>query len=346
MSKQGRISKKFFLVVFAVTIILLAIAIAIITWNMQIKLNAPNNVTINETELHTIQLSWDAVEHATSYDVSIYEENEQKPIETKQIDTTEITLEGLLADHSYEISVIAICEKKEKHIESNASDRVSAKTTRPEPEMVEGLKAESKSTSSIELQWTPYETKDVNADGTQVNISYTILYSTTQDGAYEILAENLDEAKYVHEALLELDTYYYKLIVEEQMDGNEYLGQENNTSVSATVGIGTVSGLVAEGISESKIKISWDAYVLEKVNDDGTPITISYSLYVSDSEAGEFAILANEITDAFYEEENLSPETVRFYKVSVTAQKNGNDIIGEQTGPVSAMTKAKKNDCK
>lgn len=338
--KEKQISrKKVWIIGGIAAVVVLAAVLAIVIWCMQIRLTQPVNVTAGEAGMHSVMISWDEVEHATSYEVSVYQPEETVPLLTEETDTAMIELEGLAADQSYEVTVIAVYEKGDKHVQSEPSQRVSVLTAAPEPGNVNGLIAETDTAGSIAIRWEPYETDDVQADGTAVEISYTVFVSETKDGTYEILAENLAEAEYLHEGLEELDTYYYEVSVQEQMDGNSYSGPAGDAPVSATTGIGVVEQLAAEGISDSQIQISWDAYPLEKENSDGTPVTFRYTLYAAESETADYEVLADELTDTSYVEENLEPETTRYYKVSVTAQKDGEDISGEQTEAVHTATK-------
>lgn len=342
MSREQAKMKKGFVIGGIVAIIVIAVAEALIVWCTQIRLTAPANVTVGETGMHTIQVSWDEVDKATSYGISIYEEDLEQPILCEKTDKTEIEIDGLYADYNYDISIVAYYDKEDKHMESQASDKITVQTTKPKPGEVEEIQASGINSNSVAIRWSSYETMDTNADGTSVSIFYAIMASSEENGTYMTLADNLTGAEYLHEGLSELNTYYYKVIVQEQMDEVIYSGKESATSVSAITGIGTVSGLSAESVSTSEIKISWDTYSVEKTNADGTPIAFFYTIYAANSETEEFVILAENLTENSYKETNLSPETTRYYKVVVSAQKDGCNVVGEQTASVSAKTQAKK----
>lgn len=335
-------NKKKYMIGFVAVLILCAVVIAMLIWFTQNRLTAPTNVTVDEVGMHNIQLSWDEVEHATSYSISVYEENSDEPIRCEQTDMTEVVITGLYANYYYDVAVVACYDKEEKHIESSPSEKISLQTLSPEPGQIENVQALANGSESIVVQWTPYQTEDVNADGTSVKVLYTVQCAVEENGTYTTLAEKIEGTEYVHEGLTELDSYYYKVIVQEEMDGSCYVGKESEISAFAITGIGLVNGLKAEGISSSEIEISWEPYVVEKTNKDGTPVTILYTLYGADSENEDFVVLAEKITETSYKEKKLSSKKTRYYKVVTIVQRDGYEVFGERTGLVSAKTQAKK----
>lgn len=339
---REKIYKKIFIIGLSAVVTVLAVVIAMVVWSAQIRLTTPNNVIVGEIDMHSVHVNWDAVEHATSYGVFVYEVDEEQPIKYQQTDKAEIEITGLYENYSYTISVVACYDKEEKHIESEPSEKISVQTLSPELGMAENVQATATSSTSIVVHWTPYQTKDTNADGTNVKVLYTVQCSVEENGTYTTLAENIEGTEYVHEGLTELDCYYYKVIVQEQMDDSIYIGKESEISAFAITGIGTVSGLKAEGISSSEIEISWKPYEIEKTNKDGTPVNIWYTLYGANSENEEFVILADKIAETSYKEVNLPAEKTRFYKVATIVQRDECEVVGEQTALVSAKTQAKK----
>lgn len=95
MSEKLVKNKKTLVIGGIVAIIVIAVVAAIIAWCTQIRLTAPVNVTVGETDMHTIQVSWDEVENATSYGVSIYEANQEQPILCEKTGKAEIEIDGL-----------------------------------------------------------------------------------------------------------------------------------------------------------------------------------------------------------------------------------------------------------
>lgn len=342
MQEKVHNKKRIFIIVALVVVVASMIAIAVVMWLTQIRLTAPANVKVGEVSVHAIQLSWDEVEHATSYGVSVYEADEEEAIQNIQVDKAEIDILDLYANYSYSISIVAYYDEEDMHIESEESEMIRVQTLSPKVGIIEDVQAVANGSESITVQWEPYQTQDVNADGTDVKLLYTVLRSIEENGTYTALVENIEGTEYLHEGLSQLDSYYYKVIVHEQMDNNIYSGEESDVSAFAITGIGAVNGLKAEALSSSEINISWEPYVVEKTNSDGTAVTVYYTLYGANSENEEYAVLADKISETTYQEKNLSPETARYYKVSATVQLNGHEVIGETTSIVSAKTQAKK----
>lgn len=110
--------RKFWIIGGIAAAAVLAAVLAIVLWCMQIRLTPPVNVTAGEAGMHSVMISWDEVEHATSYEVSVYQPKQTVPLLTEETGTAMIELEGLAADQSYEVTVIAVYEKGDKHVQS------------------------------------------------------------------------------------------------------------------------------------------------------------------------------------------------------------------------------------
>ena len=342
MCKKILQNKKIFMIGLITVVILIVTVIAMAIWSTQIRLTAPVNIAVGEVDMHTVQISWDEVEHATSYGVLVYEVNGAEPIRCEHSEMIEVEITGLCANQCYDVAVIAYYDKEEKHIESEPSEKINLQTLSPKLGQIESIQATAIGSESIVVQWTPYQTEDVNADGSNVKVLYTVKVATEENGVYTTLAENIEGTEYRHERLAELDGCYYKIVVQEQMDNDIYTGMESEISAFAITGIGTVQGVKAEGISSSEINISWEPYVVEKTNTDGTPVNVYYTLYGADSENEDYVILADKISEISYKEKNLSPERMRYYKIIATVQVNEYEVSGEKSAAVSAKTQAEK----
>lgn len=78
---------------------------------------------------------------------------------------------------------------------------------------------------------------------------------------------------------------------------------ENFTGIPANVS-------ATDGTYTDKVRVSWD----EVVGD-----TIQYHIYRSDSELGTYTLIAQNITDLYYDDDTVSPGVTYWYKVKSTA---------------------------
>lgn len=103
--------------------------------------------------------------------------------------------------------------------------------------------------------------------------------------------------------------------------------------------VGTVSGLTAEGVSEEAVQLEWNAYAPPFTNADGSAAAAVYAVYAADAQDGDYRLAAENLTDARYTDTGLAPETARFYKVAVRVTVDGRPFFGEPCAAAGASTR-------
>ncbi len=117
-------------------------------------------------------------------------------------------------------------------------------------------------------------------------------------------------------------------------DENEVTSEPSETVTVKTqaLSVGEVTGLTAAAASDSSLTITWDPYETAETNADGTPAEVTYNLYVSDTQDGEYTLLSENMTDTTYTHTGLPELTPKYYKVSVCLKADCKNFNGAQSG--------------
>ena len=148
---------------------------------------------------------------------------------------------------------------------------------------------------------------------------YRIHRSESENGEYHRIATNVQLTNYTDDMLLRPNTRYFYRITAHN-DNNE----SNFSLISAMTMLRTPGNLTADEITSSEITISWD----EVAGASG------YRVYRSESEFGEYIHIGAVSASAVYKDNDVSPNTRYFYRVSALSHNN----TSAQSSSVSAMT--------
>lgn len=142
---------------------------------------------------------------------------------------------------------------------------------------------------------------------------------------------------------LKADTDYEVTVTAVYQDESRRVESEPSKPAAIRTGapeVGTAEGLAASAEGETRITVAWEPYSTEETNADGLAAQVFYTLYVSDSEDGDYTAAAERTGDTTYTHSELAGSTTKYYKVAVTVTIDGKDFTGAQTGAVSATTEA------
>lgn len=209
---------------------------------------APENIRAVLLSATSINLSWDAVEDATSY--KVYRAEGSSGPWTVPIATTEDTLLNdisVIANNDYFYKISAVNIKGE-----TVSNVISVSTKAPPVPI--GLKTGTATASSIIVTWNI----------SQGAAAYRIYTAPSSDGVYTLLSE-VNGNTYTHTGLSLGDTHYYKV------SAVNIIGESaKTTAVVGTIAVPAAPpNVTLEALSESSIKITWDP----------VPGAVLYSVY-------------------------------------------------------------------
>ncbi|MCW3805495.1 InlB B-repeat-containing protein [Plebeiibacterium marinum] len=191
--------------------------------------------------------------------------------------------------NSAEYRVKAVSYKDTESIYS----RIVTLTLDPEVTAPIDLSGTVVSSSIIDLSWSA-------VDGAR---SYNLKRSATVDGTYETIGSYLTGLTYRDSELAEGTTYYYKISSVNNLGETE--DSEPVTVTTNTIVVPTaISGVFASS-GDSQIALTWDFQY-----------DVLYRIYRSDSEDGNFVMIADNIDATRYADKELTNGQIYFYKVA------------------------------
>lgn len=123
-------------------------------------------------------------------------------------------------------------------------------------------------------------------------------------------------------------------------DENQVVSEESEAVTVKTqpLSVGEVTGLTAAAASDSSLTVAWNPYETAETSADGTPAEVVYNLYVSDTQDGEYTLLAENMTDTTYTHTGLPELTAKYYKVSVCLKADHKDFSGAQSSTCASAS--------
>ena len=259
------------------------------------QLGTPTGVLATPVSTSEIDLTWTAVTGATGYAVlrSTTSGGPYTAIGTPT--STSFNNTGLSAATTYYYVIRATAGS----VTSGLSTEKSSETL---PSVPTGLVATAVSPSEIDLSWTPV----TGATG------YVVLRATSSGGPFTSIGTPTSP-NFANTGLSGTTTYYY-VVEATDPSGNS----ANSATVSATTLLPAPTGVVATGVEESTINVSWTAV---------TGAT-SYVIQRSSVSGGPYTTVGTSTTNSFANT-GVTEEITYYYVVEA--------VNGSGTGPASAQ---------
>jgi len=267
-------------------------------------LKAPTGLTAEGISSSRIKISWNAVTDASSYRIYRSDNASGPYADIGSIySQTSCTDSNLSPATTFYYKVAA----RNSSTDGEQSISISATTWLVAPS---GVNAISETSSSIAISW----------DNLSGATAYRI-YRGTEGYSFSIFTEigTSPSNSYTDTGLPSNVRYYYKV-----SGYNSITEGDQSYNDGATTLLKAPTGVTAEGISSSRIKISWNA-----VTDAS-----SYRVYRSDNASGPYVELGTVYSGTSTTNSGLSSATTFYYKVAARNSSTG----GEQSDAVSATT--------
>lgn len=326
------------------------IAAGILGWLFLFGASKTIDATVKNTKFHEIEVSWTESKKADNYKIVISTEKfTQSDITDKlkedsklgdnyrMVDVesgTKAAITDVLSNTDYYLMVIG---------EKSSSDVIEIHTQALEVGEINDLSVEEVTDKSIKLKWTEWTTEEKNLDGTDIEVTYTLLSVGEKGEEATEVATDISTNEYTITDLTPFTTYNYKVVVNAVVDGkvvnskdvNAASGGSDEESEPLQIVTKTepITGLSVTGKSTSSLSIAWNKY--EKAD-----ATISYSVYGSDSES-DFTLLGENITEETYTESNLAEGKTRYYYVIANITLNDTKYESAKSEIVSGTTDKK-----
>ena len=281
-----------------------------------LTLSAPTNIKAEPKSYNSVQVTWDEVNDADSYQVyrSVSKDGNYVLLRTYNKNTTSMTSQQLACGTTYYYKVRAYVEESGEKYYSDYSEIASATPVLSAPH---GVDAEGSSYNTVKISWNKVE-------GAQF---YQVYRSTSTNGKYALLGtydENTSSS--VSRELACGTTYYYKVRAY-RWSGGERVFSNFSSIVNATPRLSAPQGVTAKGSSYNTVKISWN-----KVK--GAQF---YQVYRSTSINGKYALLGtyDENTSSSVSRE-LACGTTYYYKVRAYRWSGGERVFSNFSSIVNA----------
>lgn len=313
------------------------------------RVNIYKNVVVKNTGFHEIEISWENNKKISNYVVLISPNkftnkdvnNDLKDNEFNENYTTlevknnnKLKYDMVMSNTDYYISVVAYKNKNGSRKYNKASNVVKVHTNSLEIKKIENLSVEDFTDASIKLKWSLFETSLKNLDGTDIDISYTLFCFDKDTNNFKELVADIKEESYSVSDLKAFTKYSYKVVVSAIVDGKTVKSDDSNI-IEVTTKPVSVSGVVSKSGGTSSISLNWDKYDKKNVSENAT---VSYSVYGSDSQDGEYKLLKENIEDTSYTESDLSQGKTRYYYVIASITVDNEKHVSNKSGIVSATT--------
>lgn len=350
-SKNKKSLKKKLLLIIIPILVIIALAISgYFVYNKYFIY--PENVIVADNSFHAIKLSWDYSKDE-SYEViisskefskdSVFEtlKNNVELEDDYQIfdnqNQKEISINNLPADTDYYAVIITYHNSKDKKVYSSVSKLLTFHTASLDIKPIEDLTLGEVTDTSVDLSWSNWKTNEKNIDGSDIEITYTLLSTDSKTNETTKITD-IKENKYTAKELSPFTNYKYQVVINATIDGKESSSKESNLVETMTKSE-MVNNLQATSSGTSSIKLTWDKYdKLSLKNDDESDVTYTYSIYGSDSQDGEYSMLSENVAEESYTESNLDSNKTRFYYVIVTFTYNNQKYESVKSNIVSATT--------
>jgi len=283
------------------------------------------SLKVSSTTQTTVTVKWDKVASANSYRVYRYDSKTEKWTHIKSTKSTQFTEKELSPGKQYIYGVKAVAKENGKNVGSKMSKKAVAVT---KPKTVKGLKASSKSATSITLKWN----KLSGVRGYAVyrydssTKKYTLIERTLSN-SYKV--KNLKAGTsytfavraYVKYSSLTYGSYSSKLKV------------KTASAASAVKNPGVPTGLEGAENSSNGIRLKWKS----------VSGATGYEVYSYDASNGSW-VYEGSCTGTVYTVKNLTETSHYKYKVRAYKTVDGNKYYGDFCESVTVAYNSGVND--
>ena len=284
-------------------------------------LNAPTGVKAEAISASEIKISWNTLSVAEGY--LLYRATASTgpwtALKTVEAGTLEATSVSLTSGKTYYYKVAAYKTVSGTKIYGAPSTVVNA-TTLSSIVAPTGVKAEAVSTSEIKISWNAL----TGADG-------VVLYRATASTGPWTALRSIDKSQTsaTSSSLTANKTYYYKLIPYKTVGGTKTYGTASAVVNAKTYILNGPTGVKAEALSSSSIKISWSSL-------SGAE---GYLLYRATASTGPWTALKTVSAGTLNATSvSLTAGKTYYYKVAAYKTVSGTKVYGAASAVVSATT--------
>ena len=265
----------------------------------------PQNVTGGASQLHTLNLSWDAVEDATGYRIDL-RIADSKAVLLRTTSAQNFTTLTNVPYYSggYRVTVTALQEKGGKVTESNASEELTVAAPAVNAGQIETLYSQAYPEGNVLLSWSAKAPVLKNVDGSEVATRYEVWYSDSENGKYQLLAGDLSDPTFVDREFS--FPRFYKVRVVRTIDGSKASGELSTDTACCMLLKEAVTGVNAQAENGAAL-LTWNAY----------ENAVSYRVYEGKT------LLAEGITECSYRHEGLTDLTTYDFRVEAVCSRDG-----------------------
>lgn len=247
-----------------------------------------------------VSIWWLPAANAVSY--KIYDGRTKKEIETEN---TEITIQNIIAGEDYSFYVEAL--DSENAVIYTTEEKVLR--TIPEKAEITDL---TQTAQGIKLSW---------CGGGGADTLYIYKSESVSEEGKILTTTKIAEGFYIDKEYEEEKTYYYTICAAVTNSKNETVYSDMSESSAITAQDITPEAIYIQSVevkNETTLQIKWGS----------TEEEVTYSLYRSEKEAEDYVLVAENLTQNFYEDTGREIGKTYYYKVLVT--KNGiESLIGK-----------------
>lgn len=346
ISKSNKKKRLFFII----PIILILVCLIVFGYFYFSMTDTVKNVVVKNKDFHEIEISWDKLDKNINYVILISSNkftNEEvdeylkdgkfnsdyQVIEIKN--DNKLKYDMVMSNTDYYISVIAYKNSGKVRKYYKSSKVVKIHTNSLKINKITDLSVEDSTDTSVKLKWSLYDTLFKNLDGTDIDISYTLFFLDSDINESIELEKDIKEGEYYISDLKPFTKYFYKIVVNAYVDGN-IVNSDDSDILEVITMPAPVSGISSKSGGTSSISLNWNEY--DKSNLENADASITYSVYGSDSEDGEYTLLEENITDTSYTESGLTQNKTRYYYVTATIEINNEKYVSIKSDITSSTT--------
>ncbi len=220
-------------------------------YNIDAQILIPDSmpdIRIDGTDTNSIELRWDYVSHATSFEIEQYISGSWIRIGTEDALTNYYKADSLSPGTTYQFRIRAIKDFYQYHYTTDYSYVTGTTTGSPapeKPEKVQGLKITKRTAKSLSLKWT----KHSNADG--------YILQQYKGGEWKRIANisDSDTVTYVVSGLKSATSYSFR--VKAYIYNGDTTVSGGWTTVKGKTNPVAVSGLKIAGRTSNTLRLNW-----------------------------------------------------------------------------------------
>ena len=166
------------------------------------------------------------------------------------------------------------------------------------PSVPSGLNVENSTSSSLYISWNESDRAE----------TYQLYRDISSSGSFLLLVYDGYATSYTDSNLDSYTTYYYKVKAINSFGSSDLSPNSSGTTEQLGSAPLTPTGLTVSNPTVSSLTISW------KTSQDAT----SYQVYRDTNSQGNFEYLANDDNSTQFTDNNLSSDTIYYYKIKAT----------------------------